>query len=227
MKMILEKAFNPTKFTENSETQGREIIPDLQNVRNDIPTFRPNGFTLIELLCVIAIIAILGSLLMPSVQQVRNNVLSTKCSANLKQLGVAVSLYLGEHNNMYPYIEPGNPNSGLADPYANWPDLQAQAQTLLVTFQPYGVTDQILQCPADLLSGTNSNYAKYGTSYFWNPVDDGDASSSVLVARRMGLQSAQLSRVRQAADFTAVHQLNAQSKSKSNILYADGHVISQ
>ena len=186
------------------------------------------GFTLIELLCVIAIIAILSSLLMPEVQQMRNKALSTQCTANLRQIGVSVNLYLSEHDNIYPYIEPTNPNSGMPDPYANQPDIQAQAKTLLATFQPYGVTDKVLQCPSDMLSGTNSSYSQYGTSYFWSPVDDGDPSGNIMkVSRRMGLRAAQLSKVRQAYDFTQVHKLNAQSAGQTNILYADGHVITQ
>jgi len=184
------------------------------------------GFTLIELLCVISIIAILSSLLMPEFQQIRNSAMTTQCSANLRQLGVSVNLYLSDHNNLYPYIKP-DPSSGLPSPYANYPDLDAQANTLLATFQSYGVTDKIIQCQADLLLGANSCYGKYQNSYFWNPVDDGDPSNNILVARRMGLQAASLSRVRQAADYTPAHRLNAQSAGKSNTLYADGHVITQ
>ena len=192
--------------------------------------FRPDwerrgGFSLIELLCVIVIITILSSLLMPAVATVRQKAATTACASNLRQIGISVNLYLADHDNNYPYIEPTDPDSGYPDPYANQPDLQAQAHTLLVTFQPYGVTDKILHCPADLESGgTNTNYAKFGTSYFWNPVDDGDKSNNILVARRMGLRAAQLSRVRQLMDFTPVHNLAPGTIGKSNVLWADGHI---
>ncbi len=71
-------------------------------------TFRSvQGITLVELLVVIAIIGLLIGLLVPAVQSVRESARSTVCKSNLRQIGIAMQLYLdrksgGGQKNRFP-----------------------------------------------------------------------------------------------------------------------------
>ncbi len=62
---------------------------------------KKNGFTLIELLVVISIIALLLSILMPSLQRVKELARSTVCMSNLRQWGVCFAMYLEENDNKF------------------------------------------------------------------------------------------------------------------------------
>jgi len=77
------------------------------------------GFTLIELLVVIAIIAILAAILFPVFAQAKAAAKQAVCLSNMKQLGTASMLYLGDHDDVwYPAVR-YEPLEGFA-PQQTW-----------------------------------------------------------------------------------------------------------
>ena len=116
---------------------------------------RDSGFTLIELLTVIAIIGILAAILIPAVSSSRENGRRAYCMNNMNQLGKALLMYAGDHNDYLP---------GIPDNSASVWDIE---------LMPYiGFATNLFICPSDpYLSSMPANEAP--RTYSCNGADSG------------------------------------------------------
>ena len=109
------------------------------------------AFTLIELLVVISIIALLTAILLPVFFSVRGRARQTVCISNLRQIGMAISLYTDENDDLYPAGK--DPSDEYAVPDI-WTGSPYQPQVHQMPFlndilAPYIHSPALWHCPAD------------------------------------------------------------------------------
>jgi len=98
------------------------------------------GFTLVELLVVIAVIALLMSILMPALRLAKKHAMRVYCANNVKQLTLSLLIYAGENNDFFTN------HMGGGSGYWLW-GLDWRAGKLLMK---YGATKDTFYCPANL-----------------------------------------------------------------------------
>jgi prepilin-type N-terminal cleavage/methylation domain-containing protein/prepilin-type processing-associated H-X9-DG protein len=118
------------------------------SVKHPVRSAHPHqrrGFTLVELLVVIGIIALLISILLPSLNRAREQAKAVKCASNLRQIGHALQMYLNQYK-------------GWSAPWTN------NARVLLSAASNEFVDPNLLGAP-DPTSGTIQRDSYWGVFY--------------------------------------------------------------
>jgi prepilin-type N-terminal cleavage/methylation domain-containing protein/prepilin-type processing-associated H-X9-DG protein len=127
------------------------------------------AFTLIELLVVIAVISILAAILFPVFARARENARRSSCLSNMKQLGLAMMMYVQDYDERFtpawtsgPFIQPDGVLNGNASRW--W-----------IKLFPYMKNTQIMNCPSSSIDWRGNNYTSnlaYGLN-FMKPIWSG------------------------------------------------------
>jgi prepilin-type N-terminal cleavage/methylation domain-containing protein/prepilin-type processing-associated H-X9-DG protein len=135
---------------------------------------RRKGFTLVELLVVVAIIALLISILMPALGAARESARRTQCASNLHTLAIGVMLYAQANHNSFPGIatSPQQPTDWIyfspweGEPYGTFANGR---------IYPYIKDEATYRCPSDdvqqrfnIGTFTGNTHGPYKYSYMIN-----------------------------------------------------------
>lgn len=128
-----------------------------------------NIFTLIELLIVISIIAILMSILLPSLKKARDQTQRIACCNNLNQIGKAVFLYVNDNSSWLPqggdaFVDDMTP------PKECWKSELTEYLGIKDNYTKYDLEHGVYRCPTqnNKLQDTSMGYEGFYGGYGWN-----------------------------------------------------------
>ncbi|HAR64825.1 MAG TPA: hypothetical protein DCR55_01220 [Lentisphaeria bacterium] len=162
-------------------------------------------FTLLELLVVITVIAILATMLLPSLSKAREKARQANCSVNLKQISLAMRSYAIIYDFWFPAPMTGTP--------AECPSESFQAMDLLVISEEMTAA-RSFHCPSSNLETTiTSDDHICGNNYLFVVDVSGPQSE-----KRAGADTAL------ASDRRSNHVDREGDGLFGNVMFGDGHV---
>ncbi len=208
------------------------------------------AFTLVELLVVLAIIAILFSLLLPALLRAQSRTRQAKCIHNVHQLGLGLNQFIADYHAYPLFINGGFRKGGYPEHHSDWTDA-LEFEGLSASKNNRFYEAGVWRCPSASRPWhfpSESQYGSYGyNAYGLRPqVEDGlglgghrpnsRAALSSPVSENEVVQPAGMMAIGESYgsmefmrwDWQALDRWKASSRhqGKANVLFCDGHVES-
>jgi prepilin-type N-terminal cleavage/methylation domain-containing protein len=107
---------------------------------------RRGGFTLIELLIVIAILAVLASLLLPSLANAKRKAQQSVCLSNLRQVGLGMQMRLPDDDDRFVDRRDLKTSLGFK-PWTTWPPSDPRGAWSAIVWSNEVRSDAVWRCP--------------------------------------------------------------------------------
>src|SRR4051794_13723766 len=120
------------------------------------------GFTLVELLVVIGIIALLVSILLPSLSRAREQAKQVKCLSNIRQLGMAFVMYTNSNKGWFPKSAPNTGHQ--PEDWIYWQSGLDLDESAIAPYMSRPANAEFFRCPSD----DNATTRTYKYSYVVN-----------------------------------------------------------
>ncbi|MDP3790418.1 MAG: DUF1559 domain-containing protein [Candidatus Omnitrophota bacterium] len=172
------------------------------------------GFTLLELLVVLVIIGILAALLIPALGKAREGARRVACANNLRQIGIAVHMYLDDHDGFFPLA----------------------AEENFTSIFPYLDDDKVWHCPSwpESRRYGGGDYLPYGfnadglntwvSGRGWEEAKNISSVRSVSNCIMAADISPEASWTAIFRDSNSVYYPSTRHSGGANVLFVDGHV---